>query len=166
MKKTVSVLTATCLAATLAGVASAQTRPATEPSTSQRSDSQAQRQTWAPQSGALESSKVIGMKVRTAQNKDVGEISQLIIDQSGKVTHAIVGKGGVLGVGEQRVAVAWSELKMQADPDNRNRWVATVDQATLDSAPRYEARRDTAPAASPATSPSSGSGSTSQPKKY
>jgi hypothetical protein len=44
-------------------------------------------------------------------------------------------------------------LQIQADPDNRNRWVAMTDQTKIDSAPRYEARRDAPPAASPATAP-------------
>ena len=153
MKKTASVLTATFLAVTLASAASAQTRPATDPTTPS-SRTEPQRQAWAPDAGALESSKLIGMKVKNTQNKDVGEISQLIIDQSGKATHVVVGKGGVLGVGEQRVVLAWSDMKLQADPDNRSRWIALVDQTKVDSAPRYEARRDTAPAASPGTSTS------------
>ena len=153
MNKTASVVTATLVALAVVSAASAQTRPATDPA-SQRTE--AQRPTWAPEAGAIESSKLIGMSVRTSQNKDAGDISQLVIDQSGKITHVIIGKGGVLGVGEQRVVVPWSEVKISPDPDNRNRWVAMVDQAKLDSAPRYEARRDTAPAASPSTtSPSS-----------
>jgi sporulation protein YlmC with PRC-barrel domain len=160
VKTTASVLTAAFLAVTLASAASAQTRPATDPTPSR---SEPQRATWAPDAGMFESSKLIGMKVKNTQNKDVGEISQLIIDQGGKVSHVIVGKGGVLGVGEQRVALAWSDLKVQADPDSRNRWIATVDQAKLDAAPRFEARRDTAPAASPGTSPRSTSPSSTSP---
>jgi sporulation protein YlmC with PRC-barrel domain len=148
VKKTASVLTATFLALTLAGTAAAQTRPSTDPSAGR----EPQRQAWAPDANALESSRLIGMKVKNAQNKDVGEISQLIVDPSGKITHVVVGKGGVLGVGEQRVVLQWPDLKLQADPDNRTRWIAMVDQAKLDSAPRYEARRDT-PAASPTTAP-------------
>jgi sporulation protein YlmC with PRC-barrel domain len=150
VNKTASVVTAAFLALTVVGAASAQTRPATDPS-HQRTE--AQRQRWAPEPGAFESSKLMGMKVRAGQNnKDAGEISQLVIDQSGKVTHVIIGKGGVLGVGENRVVVPWSDVKISPDPANRNRWVAMVDQAKLDSAPRYEARRDTAPAASPSSS--------------
>jgi hypothetical protein len=84
----------------------------------------------------------------------VGEIDQLIVDPSdGKITHVVLGRGGLLGVGEQKVVLPWSDLQIQADPDNRNRWVAMTDQTKIDSAPRYEARRDAPPAASPATAP-------------
>jgi sporulation protein YlmC with PRC-barrel domain len=113
-----------------------------------------QRQAWTPEADAMESSRLIGMKVRSDQGKNVGEISQLIVDKSqGKISHVVLGKGGVLGVGEQRVVLAWSDLRIQPDTEGRDRMVATVEQSKLDGAPRYEARRDTAPAASPATSP-------------
>lgn len=162
--KTGSVLTAAFLALALAATVSAQTKPATDPA-SPRPDtarSEPQRQAWAPDGKAVESSKLIGVKVKNSQGKDVGEIDQLIIDQSdAKITHVVVGKGGVLGLGEQKVVLAWSDVKLQPDPNNRNRMVAMVDQSKLDSAPRYEARRDTTPAASPATSP----GPTSPPRQ-
>jgi sporulation protein YlmC with PRC-barrel domain len=156
VKKTASVLTATFLGLTLAVTASAQTRPSTDPSAPKDTMRSAPaRATWAPEGGAVESSKIIGMKVKNTQGKDVGEIAQLVVNPAdGKVTHAVLGKGGVLGVGEQKVALPWSDVKIQPDTENRTRWIAVVDQAKLDGAPKYEARRDTAPAASPATAPS------------
>ena len=103
---------------------------------------------------AYESDRIIGTKVKDAQGKDIGEIDALIIDsQDGKVSHAVIGKGGLLGVGEQKVVVPWSEVKMTRDKDG-DRVAVTMDQSKLDSAPRYERRaatRDRAPAASPGT---------------
>ena len=148
MYKAASVFTASLLTLALAVTSSAQTRPAGEPAT------QAQRQAWAVPSTSVESSHIVGMKVKSTQGKDVGEIDQLIVNPSdGKITHVVLGRGGLMGVGEQKVVLSWSDLKIQADPDNRNRWVAMTDQAKIDSAPRYEARRDAPPAASPATAP-------------
>jgi sporulation protein YlmC with PRC-barrel domain len=162
VKKTATALTATFLGLALAVTASAQsqTRPGTDPATPRQDTSRTepQRQAWAPSGDAVESRKIIGMKVKNAQGRDLGEIDQLIVDRSeGKVTHAVVGKGGVLGVGEQKLVLSWSDLQMQPDPNNRDRMIATVDQAKVDAAPRYEARRDTAPAASP--------GAPSQPRQ-
>jgi hypothetical protein len=142
MHKAASVLTISFLALAMTVTASAQTKPTTEPS------SKPQRQVWAPSSTAMEAKQVIGMKVKNDQAKE------LIVDPSnGKITHVVLGRGGVLGVGEQKVVLAWSDLKIQPDTTNRNRWVAMVDQAKIDSAPRYEARRDTSPSASPSTKP-------------
>jgi sporulation protein YlmC with PRC-barrel domain len=159
MHKTISGLVAVTLSLALATTALAQTRPASpssEPSGTKRDTGRAEkmRQAWAPDSNAVEARKIIGMKVKNEQNKDVGEVDQLIVDPtSGKISHVVLGKGGVMGVGEQKLVLNWSDLKMQPDPNNRTRLVATVDQSKLDSAPRYEARRDReTPAASPRTS--------------
>lgn len=163
MSKLLSTLTVTALGLALAATASAQTqtRPSTQPSTSREDTSRAepQRKAWTPESNTVESRKLIGMKVKNSQGKDVGEIDQLIVDHSdGKISHVVLGRGGVLGMGEQKLVVSWSDLKIQPDPASRDRMVAMIDQSTLDSAPRYEARRDTSPAASP-------SGTTTQPRQ-
>jgi len=139
-------LTASVLSLALALTASAQTRPSTE--------TQPMRPAWAPHAGAMESNQLVGMKVKSDQGKDIGEIDKLIVDhREGRITHAVLGRGGVLGVGEQKVVLAWSDLKIQPDLNNRNRMVAMVDQGKVDAAPRYEARRDrdAVPAASPST---------------
>jgi hypothetical protein len=162
VKNTVMVITASLLTVGLATGVSAQTpRPSTDTkrdSTAGR-DNAAQRPAWSPEAGHVDSSKIIGMRVRTtADNKDAGEIDAVIVNPSdGKITHVVMGQGGLLGIGETKLALAWSDLKIQRDPDNADKWVALVDRAKLDAAPRYQARkdRDTAPAASPASPPAS-----------
>jgi sporulation protein YlmC with PRC-barrel domain len=106
-------------------------------------------------SGHVDSKHVIGMKVKTPDGKHVGEIDQLIINvRDGKVSHAIVGLGGFAGVGERHVVVPWSEVKLQADRNDRKDMIAMIDRAALDSARRYSRDvRDRVPAASPATAP-------------
>ena len=151
MRKTASLLTVSILSLALATTVSAQARPSGE------TGSKAQRQAWAWPSTAVESNHIIGMKVKNDQGKDVGEIDRLIVSPAdGKITHVVLGRGGMLGVGEQKVVLAWSDLKIQPDATTRDRrHVAIVDQAKIDSAPRYEARRAMTPAASPTTMPGS-----------
>ena len=168
MKKVVSVLTVSLLGLGLATGAWAQARPSSDTGAKQIDD--AQRQAWSPDANAIETSKLVGTKVKTVDGKAIGEIDQLIVNHAdGKVTHAVLGKGGVLGMGETKLVVAWSDLKIQRDPDRTDRWVAIVDQAKLDAAPRYEARRDRdmPPAASPGSTPPAGRPNTNTPaKKY
>jgi hypothetical protein len=101
----------------------------------------------------MDSKHVIGMKVNTPDDKHVGEIDQLIVDtSSGKISHAVVGLGGVVGVGEKHVVVPWSKVKIRHE--GRDKGVAIIDRATLDAAPRYagvDRDRDRTPAASPAS---------------
>jgi sporulation protein YlmC with PRC-barrel domain len=110
--------------------------------------------------GLHESSELIGTRIKDAQGKDIGEIDQLLIDsKSGKVSHVVVGVGGLAGVGEKKVVVPWSDVKLAADHRGGKAQV-TMDRAMLDKAPSYEKRvmapdrERTPPAASPATLPS------------
>jgi sporulation protein YlmC with PRC-barrel domain len=162
VKTRVVVLTASLLTLALPFAASAQSRPVAE------SAAKPVRQVWSPQAGSMESGKLIGMKVKNDMGKAMGEIDGLIVDQSdGRISSVVLGLGGLLGVGEQKVVVAWKDLSVQPDPNGRNHFVATVAQSTVDAAPRYEARRDRemTPAASPSTAPA-GPSTTTPAKKY
>ena len=148
MQKTISVLAVSLVSLGLVAGASAQTKPSGETS------SKPMRQAWAVPSNAVEAKQIIGMRVKNDQGKDIGEIDQLIVDPAdGKISHVVLGRGGMLGVGEQKVVLPWSDVKIQPDANNRNRWLAMVDQSKINSAPRYE-RREGTPAASPSTTPS------------
>jgi sporulation protein YlmC with PRC-barrel domain len=145
---------------TLGGVldAAAQTRPAPrEPAPAQR---EAPRETWQKPDGAVDSSKLIGARIKNAEGKDLGEIDGLVVSSTdGKVTHVIVGRGGIAGIGETKVVVPWSDMQMRWDRD-RDNIVVSMEQSKLDTAPRYQERRaarerDRAPAASPGTTPRS-----------
>lgn len=105
---------------------------------------------WNMPAGAVESGKLIGARIKNASDKDMGEIDALIVNPTdGKITHAVVGKGGVAGVGETKVVVPWSDLKVRSEKD---KLVVSMDQAALDRAPKYDKRQaadQTVPAASP-----------------
>ena len=102
--------------------------------------------------GLHETGDVIGTKIQNPQGKDIGKVEALLIDPTeGKVTHAVVGVGGVLGVGEDKVVVPYSALKMTGHESGRKARIA-LDQSTIDSAPKYVRTTDRSPSASPATS--------------
>ena len=148
MKKLLMGIAAVIVAMPLVAGASATDKPASKDAT-KKSDA---RPAFKPDANVRESSDIIGTRVKDAQGKNIGEIDRLLIDESGKVTHAVVGVGGVLGVGEDKVVVPWSEVKMTAAKDGGRKAEITMDQAKLQNAPRYERMAgDRAPAASPAT---------------
>jgi sporulation protein YlmC with PRC-barrel domain len=165
MRKPWLVVSAALLSLGLATGAWAQTtRPSADPkvkqdtgtSSSTTTRTEPERTTWTPQATAVESSKLIGMKIRSTDGKDIGQIDQVVVNQSdGKITHVILSKGGVLGMGGEKLVLGWPDVKLQHDTDNPDKWVGVVDQAKIDSAPKYEARkeRESAPAASPSTTP-------------
>jgi sporulation protein YlmC with PRC-barrel domain len=160
MKKVLVGIAALIVATPL--MANAQTsppaRPADRPATDvnkQRDAARDTRPAWKNDAGLHDSGDIIGTRIKNAENKDIGEIDRLMIDpQSGKISHVVVGLGGFLGVGERKVVVPWSDLKM-APAQNGRKAVISMDQAKLESAPRYEraASAERSPSASPATSP-------------
>jgi len=131
-------------------------RPAADRPAATRAPDKPERAAWKAPAGAHTSSELIGTRIKNAEGKDIGEIDQLVIDPtSGAVTHVVVGLGGLLGVGETKVVVPFSDIKLGAQHQG-GRAVVTMDAAKLDTAPRFERRqvsRDLSPAASPRTQP-------------
>jgi sporulation protein YlmC with PRC-barrel domain len=59
--------------------------------------------------------KLIGSRVYAANDENVGEINDVLMDQSGRVHAVILGVGGFLGIGEKDVAVPMNSLKFMAE---------------------------------------------------
>jgi PRC-barrel domain len=57
--------------------------------------------------GEWRASKLAGVDVYNDANEKIGDINDVILDRSGKVTNVILGVGGFLGLGEHNVAVAF-----------------------------------------------------------
>jgi sporulation protein YlmC with PRC-barrel domain len=55
--------------------------------------------------------KIIGLDVYNRENQKLGDISEILIDQAGRVQTVIIGVGGFLGVGERLVAVNVDKVK-------------------------------------------------------
>jgi sporulation protein YlmC with PRC-barrel domain len=66
--------------------------------------------------GEWRGSKLAGVNVYNEANEKIGDINDVILDRSGKVANVILGVGGVLGLGERYVAVAFDKLKWVDQP--------------------------------------------------
>ncbi len=75
----------------------------------------AQTQT-ASNKGQWQASKLIHMNVYNAQNEKVGDIKELLLDKSGKISTVAIAVGGFLGMGEHDVAVNFDQLKWSNEP--------------------------------------------------
>ena len=100
----------TITAALLSGTALAQT-----PTTATRAEvnSTSVNQTYK---GQWRLYKMIGLDVYNQNNDKLGDISDLLVDQTGKIQTAVLGVGGFLGVGERLVAVNFDQLKFVNQP--------------------------------------------------
>jgi sporulation protein YlmC with PRC-barrel domain len=66
--------------------------------------------------GQWRASKMIGLNVYNSVSEKIGTISELIVDQSGKLEALVVGAGGFLGIGERDVAVPYSQIEWSYRP--------------------------------------------------
>jgi sporulation protein YlmC with PRC-barrel domain len=62
------------------------------------------------------SSKLIGLNVYNDQNEKLGDISEILLDKSGKVEGVVIGVGGFLGMGRHDIKVDMSKLKFVDEP--------------------------------------------------
>jgi hypothetical protein len=79
--------------------------------------------------------KLIGRKVQNGQNDTIGEIRSVYIGPDGKVDGLIVGVGGILGVGEREVRLAWSDFRVS---DNGENVVLNMTRDELKGRPEYK----------------------------
>jgi sporulation protein YlmC with PRC-barrel domain len=118
---------------------------------------------WSNTENLVDSRKLVGAHVRNAQGKDIGQIDELLVDpKDGKISQAVVGIGGLAGIGAKKVVVPWSDVHVSM---NRTKAIVNIEQATLDSAPRYERQASRTDHGSPSASPATGSGSMNQDVK-
>jgi hypothetical protein len=84
--------------------------------------------------------KMIGLDVYNQNNEKLGDISELLVDQTGKIRTAILGVGGFLGVGERMVAVNFDQLKFVNQPVEAkmasNTPTSTASTKNADAAPQ------------------------------
>jgi hypothetical protein len=80
---------------------------------------------------------VLGQAVHGADGANLGRIVDILVDQAGKPLAAVIDFGGFMGLGNRKIAVAWSDLHF--DPTSASKPVTlalTLDQ--LKAAPEYK----------------------------
>src|SRR5262245_29045794 len=106
------LLLAGVMAAALMSPAVAQNDRGTSPNTA------TQTQATAPRTHAnmWRASKLVGLNVYNDQNEKLGDISEVLLDKSGKVEGIVIGVGGFLGMGQHDIMVEMSKLKFVDEP--------------------------------------------------
>ena len=89
-------------------------------------------------SRGFHSDNLVGQDVKSrANNETIGNVSKLLIDNDGQIVAVVVGVGGLLGIGERDVAIAWDQVERRFDGDDVTLWVDLTEEHLKD-APKYE----------------------------
>ena len=78
--------------------------------------------------------------------QSIGEINDLIVEDDGSVSAAIIGVGGFLGVGEKNVVVSFNALEMTKDEEGDRYVILATTKEDLEAAPAFEYDTALAPA--------------------
>lgn len=81
------------------------------------------------------SSKLIGLNVYNDKNEKLGDISEVLVDRSGKVDGVVIGVGGFLGMGQHDIKVDMSKLKFVDEPARTASTTTTGSAAKTDNRP-------------------------------
>ena len=71
------------------------------------------------------------------ESDNIGEVNDLIVGDDGAITHAVVGVGGFLGIGEKNVAVPFDELQV-VEQDGEIRLVYAATKEQLEAAEEFD----------------------------
>lgn len=94
------------------------------------SDNRSERKTGV--SDVHKASSIVGMKVKNQQDETLGTIEDLVVDlETGRISYAVLGVGGFLGIGEKFIAVPPSALSVGSDEKTL---VLNADKAKIQAA--------------------------------
>jgi sporulation protein YlmC with PRC-barrel domain len=85
---------------------------------------------------AILASKVTGTDVYNPQGEKIGHIEDIVLDKtSDQIMFAVVGFGGIIGIGEKFHPVPWSTLDYDKDMGG---YVIAISKEKLEAAPAYD----------------------------
>jgi hypothetical protein len=91
-----------------------------------------------PEKTELTSENLVGARVYSAKDEDVGEVNKLILNADGSVKQLVLDIGGFLGIGEHRVAVGLDEVNIiRNEKGDDVRVYVDSDKETLKALPTY-----------------------------
>ena len=91
--------------------------------------------TTSGHTAAILASKVKGTPVYNNGGDRIGTVEDVVLDKmSNNIMFAVLGSGGLLGMGEKFRPIPWSVLDYDKD---KGGYVVPLDKAMLDNAPAY-----------------------------
>jgi sporulation protein YlmC with PRC-barrel domain len=106
--------------------------------------------------GQIRVTDMDGATIYDTNNKNIGDIKDIILDKDGRVAAVVLNVGSSLGIGGRLVAVSMNDLRVTQDSNNKPRFTVDRSEDQLKSAQTFSL---TAPATStgsstpPATAP-------------
>jgi PRC-barrel domain len=78
---------------------------------------------------------LLGVEVSDGE-ATIGEVSDLVVTEDGRVEAVVVGVGGFLGIGEKRVALAWDSVRL-TERDGGRVFLVSATREQLEGMPAF-----------------------------
>lgn len=88
--------------------------------------------------GQVRFSDMDGATVYDSQDKNVGDIKDLVLDQDGRVAVVVLDVGSFLGIGGKNVAVALDDLKMTSNEKGKPKFSVGMTRDQLKQAEAFD----------------------------
>jgi sporulation protein YlmC with PRC-barrel domain len=95
-------------------------------------------------------SNLIGATVKSTQGQNLGEVSDLVVNNKNDVIAAVVSVGGLLGVGQKKIGVRYQDFEVS--PDGRTLYL-NMNEEQLEQQPAFDDSVTTSTAAARTTAP-------------
>jgi sporulation protein YlmC with PRC-barrel domain len=78
---------------------------------------------------------LVGKTVYNNEGAELGDVNDVVFDESGNPSYLIVSRGGVLGIGDELVPIPWDSVDSSADLDGDI--IADIDLEKFENAPSF-----------------------------
>ena len=83
-------------------------------------------------------SRFIGQAVTNEAGQNIGDINDVLFDKTGRLSIAVIGVGGFLGMGEKSVAIPFTSLSFTADATGKRVVTIPLSKERLQAAPSFQ----------------------------
>ena len=83
-------------------------------------------------------SQFVGQAVINQAGQNIGDINDLLFDKTGRISTAVIGVGGFLGMGEKSVAIPFGSLSFTADGTGKRVVTIPYSKEQLQAAPSFQ----------------------------
>ena len=88
--------------------------------------------------GQWSTGQFIGAPVTNQAGENIGDINDVLFDKTGRISTAVIGVGGFLGIGEKSVAVPFSAMSFTADNGGKRVVTVALSKEQLQAAPAFQ----------------------------
>ena len=83
-------------------------------------------------------SRFVGEAVINQAGQNIGDVNDLLFDKTGRISTAVIGVGGFLGMGEKSVAIPFGSLSFTADGTGKRVVTIPFSKEQLQAAPSFQ----------------------------